>query len=70
MTNHELFEKLYELWFSWEEREDYAQFLYLMNFEYCSPELKPVEQQEKEYFSALVEEFKNTGEWKKLKNLK
>ena len=32
MTNHELFEKVYELWFSWKEREDYAQFLYLMNF--------------------------------------
>ena len=67
MTSDELLQKLYKQWFSWKGREDYSQFLWLTNFERCSDKEKSIEQQEKEYFSALIKEFEEVGGWKKLK---
>lgn len=67
MTSDKLLQKLYKQWFSWKDRGDYSQFLQLTNFERCSDKETSIEQQEEEYFSALIKEFEDIGGWKKLK---
>ncbi|MDH2998048.1 hypothetical protein A1D22_09175 [Pasteurellaceae bacterium LFhippo2] len=56
--------ELFELWQNWDKRENYDQFLKLTNFERNSTENDL--DQEKRYFYALIEEFKQTGDWQKL----
>lgn len=55
---------LYQLWQKWENREDFAQFLKLTEFE-RQPNIDPLTQ-EKAYFTSLIDEFKQTGDWQKL----